>query len=124
MRAIRLLVIPLALSLPLALLLPLGGCTWLANTLGGTPDQSSKTAIVEGFIDACDIYAATLKDAAVAAQAHLLNEATIAKIKAARPGVESICPPQGTMPENATGALVSVVQGTAQIVAAVKGAKP
>jgi hypothetical protein len=122
MRALRLLVIPLALSLPLYL--PLGGCTWLANTLGGTPDQSTKTAIVEGFIDACDIYAAALKDAAVAAQAHMLSDATIAKIKAVRPGVESICPPKGMMPENATGALVSVVQGTAQIVAAVKGANP
>ena len=119
MRALRLLVIPLGLSLPLSL--PLGGCTWLANTFAGTPDQSTKTAIVEGFIDACDIYAAALKDAAVAAQAHLLNDAAIARIKAIRPGVESICPPQGTMPENATGALVSVVQGTAQIVTAVKG---
>ena len=115
MRALRLLAIPLALSLPL------GGCTWLANTFARTPDQSTKTAIVEGFIDACDVYSAALKDAAVAAQAHLLNDATIAKIKAIRPGVESICPPQGNMPENVTGALVSVVQGTAQIVAAVKG---
>ncbi len=108
----------------LFLLLPLGGCTWLANTFAPTPDQASKTAIVEGFIDACDIYAAALKDAAAANEAHLLNAATVARIKAIRPGVESICPPQGTMPENATAALVTVVQGTAQIVAAMKGANP
>jgi hypothetical protein len=102
-------------------LLLLGGCTWLANTFGGTPDQTTKTAIVEGFIDACDIYVAALKDATAAQTSHLLSDAVVVKIHAIRPGIEAICPPKGTMPENATGALVTVVQGTAQIVAAVKG---
>lgn len=117
MRALRLLI-------PLALLLPIGGCTWLANTFGGTPDPATETAIVNGFLDACQLYGSALQDATVAANANLLSADTKAKIKAVRPGIESICPPAGTMPTNATAALVTVVEGTAQIVAAVKGITP
>lgn len=108
-------------------LLPLGGCTFLANTFGGTPDQPTKTAIVETFIDACSLYAGALKDAATAANAGLLSDGQKAKIHAIRPPIEGtgpgtgVCPPNAPEPVNATAALVTVVQATASIKSAIAG---
>lgn len=108
-------------TLALGLLAPVSGCTWLANTFGGTPDAATQTAIVHGFLDACDVYKEALRDATTATNAGLLSDAQKAKIHSIRPGIEAICPPGGAMPTNATAALVSVVTGTAQIYSAIKG---
>lgn len=110
-----------------ALLVPLSGCQTLASVFGGTPDQPTKTAIVESFIDACSLYAGALKDAAAAANAGLLSDAQKAKIHAIRPSIEGtgpgtgVCPPNAPQPVNATGALVTVVQATASIKSAIAG---
>jgi hypothetical protein len=96
--------------------LGLGGCTWLANTLGGTPDASTQTAIVHSFTTACEAYAQALKAAAVARQAHALSDAQVATIDAVRPGANGLC--QGPMPTNVASSAVIVVTATAQIIGA------
>lgn len=109
------------LILAAALLLPLGGCTWLANTFGGTDNQ---TVTVHTVLAACDgFYKGALKAAFVADDAHLLTDAVKADIKSVRLGVDSICPPNGTMPTNLTAAVVSVVEGAAKVYTDI-GAKP
>jgi hypothetical protein len=99
-----------------AIALPLGGCTWLANTFGGTPSAGTQTAIVHGFEAGCDaFYKGALKAAFVADDAHLLTDAVKADIHTVRLSVDAICPPGGTMPTNATSALLVVVEGSARI---------
>lgn len=98
------------------LLASLGGCTWLANTVGGTPDASTQTAIVHSFTAACEAYAQTLNAASVARAGHLLSDAAVAKIDAVRPGANGLC--LGPMPTNVAGSAVIVVTATATIVAA------
>jgi hypothetical protein len=96
--------------------LTLGGCQWMAQTFGGTPSASTQTAIVNGVLAACDVYyKGALKAAFVADDAGLLTPAIKADIHSTRAGVESICPPKGVMPTNATAALVTIVQGSARI---------
>ena len=112
------------LILAAALLIPLSGCQTIAGWLGGTPSASTQTAIVHGVLAGCDaFYKGALPAAFVADDAHLLTDAVKADIKSVRLGVDAICPPSGTMPTNATAALLTVVEGSAKIYSDI-GAKP
>lgn len=81
----------------------------------------SQTQVVHGFIDACSVYASTLETATVAANAGAFTDAQKAKIHSIRQPIEAICPPKGTMPSGVVDGMVTVVTGTAAIVAIVKG---
>lgn len=112
------------LILAAALCLPIAGCTWLANTFGGTPSAQTQTVTVHVVLDACDaFYKGALKAAFVADDAHLLTPAIKADIHSVRLGVDAICPPDGTMPTNLTAAAVSIIEGGAKIYADI-GSKP
>lgn len=102
----------------------LGGCTWLASTFGGTPSAQTQTDIVNGVLAACETYKVALEAATVVQTAGKFTPQQVADIKAARPGIESICPPAGTMPTNLTTALVTIAEGTATIVTDTKAANP
>lgn len=104
-----------------ALAIGLGGCANIDALFGG--NQSTKTITVNTVISACDAYQLALGDAALALKAHLLSDAVSAKIAAIRPTLNHICPPEGQMPNGPIEALVTVVTGTAQIIAAVKGGR-
>ena len=107
------------LILAAALCLPIAGCTWLANTFGGNPDQPTKTTIVEVFADGCHTYAAALKLAAQALTANLLTEAQIAQVNQAKTIADPIC--TGPQPTNLAAAFVSVASATVSIGQATKG---
>lgn len=98
------------------------GCSQI-DAIFGTGSQSTKTVTVQTVIDACDAYQAALTVAAVARQAKALSPVAVAKIDAIRPPLNHICPPEGQMPNGPIDALVTVVTGTAQIIAAAKGAQ-
>lgn len=106
--------IPIAMAL-----LMLSGCTWLANTFGGTPDANTKTTIVEVFSDSCHTYAAALNLAAQALTANLLTEAQIAQVNQAKAIADPIC--TGPQPTNLAAAFVSVASATVSIGQATKG---
>lgn len=97
------------------------GCSQLDALFGG--DQATKTITVQTVISACDAYQLALDTAASLAAAKLLSAATIAKINAIRPPLNHICPPEGQMPTGPIDAIVTVTVGTAQIIAAFKGAQ-
>lgn len=104
--------------------LGLSGCQWAANTFGGTPSAETQTVTVHVVLDACDaFYKGALKAAFVADDAGLLTPAIKADIHSVRLGVDSICPPNGSMPTNIPAALVTVIEGGAKIYADI-GAKP
>lgn len=105
-------------------LLLVSGCTWLATTFGGTPSAQTQTDIVNGVLAACETYKVALEAAIVVQDAGKFTTQQVADIKAARPGIESICPPGGTMPTNLTTALVVIAEGTAKIVTDTKAAQP
>ena len=107
-----------------AIALPLGGCTWLAGVFGGSPSGQTQTDIVHGVLAGCQTYKIALEAAIVVQKAHKFSDAQVAEIKAVRPGIESICPPGGTMPTNLTTALVIIAEGTATIVSDTKQANP
>lgn len=92
------------------------GCTWLANTFGGTPDQATKTTIVTTFADACHTYATALRVAALALDAKLLNDAQIATVDKAQQVGDGAC--KGPQPTNLTAAVVAVLTATADITVA------
>lgn len=98
------------------------GCSQI-DAIFGTGSQSTKTVTVQTVISACDAYQLALADAASLRAAKLLNPATVAKIEAIRPPLNHICPPEGQMPAGPIDALVTVTVGTAQIIAAFKGAQ-
>lgn len=111
------------LLLIVALCLPIGGCTWLAQTFGDSPSAQTQTDIVHGVLAACQTYKVALEAAIVVQQAGKFTPAQVADIHAARPGIESICPPNGEMPTNLTSALVTIAEGTATIVSDTKAAQ-
>ena len=104
-------------------MLAVTGCTWLASTFGGSPDAQTQTTIVHGVLAACNTYKIALEAAIVVQNAHKFTDAQVAQIKAVRPGIESICPPNGAMPTNLTSALVIIAEGTATIVSDTRAAQ-
>jgi hypothetical protein len=110
------------LLLAAGLCLGLGGCATIAGWLGGTPQ--SQTITVHSVLAACDgFYKGALKAAFVADDAGLVTPAVKADIHSIRLGVDSICPPAGTMPTNLAQALVTIVEGGAKVYLDI-GAKP
>ncbi len=97
-----------------ALALSLSGCSWIASTFGDTPDQATKTTILEVFADACHAYATALRTAAAALNAGLLTDAQIAAIDKARAVGDGIC--NGPQPTNVSSAAVDVLSAASTIV--------
>lgn len=95
------------------LLVPLSGCSWFASTFGDSPDQATKTTIVDTFADACHTYATALRTAAAALNAKLLSDAQIAAVDKAQVVGDGVC--KGPQPTNLTSAVVSVLSATASI---------
>ena len=113
-----------AAALVAALTLALGSCTWLAGVLGGTPSAQTQTNIVHGVLAACQTYKLSLEAAIIVQNAHKFSDIQVAEIKAVRPGIEAICPPNGAMPTNLTSALVTIAEGTSVIVSNTKQVQP
>lgn len=107
------------LMLAFVLLSGSSGCTWFANTFGGSADQATKTTIVEVFADACNTYATALRTAAKALDAKLLTDPQIASVDQAKGIGDGIC--KGPQPTNLTAAVVSVLSATASITLASGG---
>lgn len=91
-------------------ILPLGGCTWFANLVGGTPDATTKTTIVETFTDGCNAYAAALSIAADALTANVLSDTQISEVQQAKALADPIC--KGPQPTNLAAAFVTVATAT------------
>lgn len=104
------------------LLVSLGGCTqleWVANNLGGTASQATKTDLLNAYSGACNAYKATEHLAAVAINADLLPPAKIDIVVKAQAIATPIC--TGPLPSNLATVVVQVLAATLEIADTMKG---